>query len=134
VTKGTKSSKGNKNKEKRTVPIPAFLIKEFKQHRLRTKGDYVFCTSIGTTLSADNIRKYHHKICEKAKVKSISFHALRHTYATRLLENGENFKTIQELLGHADIKTTLNIYTHVLEDTKKSAADKLEALYKNISL
>ncbi len=45
-----------------------------------------------------------------------NFHSLRHTYATRLFENNVPIKTIQALLGHKDIATTMNIYTHVMPE------------------
>lgn len=127
ITKSPKTSKG-----KREIPIPSFLLKYLRSLKLRSTTDYVFSTSNGTPLTAENVRKYHLRICKKAKIKEISFHALRHTYATRLIEAGEHIKTVQELLGHADITTTMNIYTHVLDETKKAAADKLSALHENM--
>ncbi len=45
-----------------------------------------------------------------------NFHSLRHTYATRLFENNVPIKTVQALLGHKDIATTMNIYTHVMPE------------------
>ncbi|WP_410497288.1 tyrosine-type recombinase/integrase [Cellulosilyticum sp. ST5] len=45
-----------------------------------------------------------------------NFHSLRHTYATRLFENNVPLKTVQALLGHKDIATTMNIYTHVMPE------------------
>ncbi|MGH4138668.1 tyrosine-type recombinase/integrase [Clostridium sp.] len=54
---------------------------------------------------------------------------LRHTYATRLFELGEEAKTVQELLGHANISITLDTYTHVLASMKKKATQKLNELY-----
>lgn len=57
------------------------------------------------------------------------FHDLRHTYATRIFELGENAKTIQTILGHTDISVTLNTYTHVEESVSASAAERLNAIY-----
>ena len=51
--------------------------------------------------------------------KRITFHSLRHSYATRLLESGMNIREIQELLGHVDIQTTQN-YCHVLKSNLKN--------------
>lgn len=152
VTKDPKTKKSI-----RVIPIPTKLLDELNILKSNSKSDYIFSSSNGTPLSANNIRKYHIRICTRAKIgnpthttyhrtykhidgtfhkkdiikteyNDVNFHALRHTYATRLLEVGENIKTISELLGHKDIKTTLNIYAHVLEDTKKSAVDKLTQL------
>lgn len=138
----------------REVPIPDFLLELLKQHKpTGTKKEinsrYVFETSTQTCLIASNIRKYHKRICIRAKInpkeiikgdsheieyQGVSFHALRHTFATRSLEVGENIKTLQVLLGHADIETTLNIYTHVLDDTKKASAEKQNTLFKELLL
>ncbi|MBU5323426.1 tyrosine-type recombinase/integrase [Sarcina ventriculi] len=62
---------------------------------------------------------------------NIKFHALRHTYATRLFEEGVQIKTVQSLLGHSDINinTTTNIYTHVTSDIKNNAIEKLNYIF-----
>lgn len=107
------------DKSKRFVPLPNFLITRLKELKLQSTSKYVFATSGNTPLNQGNINRGHTAICTRAGMEPIPFHCLRHTYATRLLEAGENFKTLQELLGHADITTTMNIYAHVQEDTKK---------------
>ena len=58
-------------------------------------------------------------ICKKAGLEGVHPHTLRHTFATRGLENGIDLKIMQELLGHSTIKMTADLYTHVLPETKK---------------
>ncbi len=50
-----------------------------------------------------------------------------------MIESGETVKTVQDLLGHQDAQTTLNIYTHTLPETKKASADKQNALFDMMS-
>ncbi|MCK4623021.1 MAG: tyrosine-type recombinase/integrase [Desulfuromonadales bacterium] len=59
--------------------------------------------------------------------KRVSCHTLRHSFATHLLENGCNIRLVQELLGHADVKTT-EIYTHVMQKDLGSVASPLDQL------
>ena len=59
------------------------------------------------------------------------FHSLRHTAATILLAEGVNVKVASDMLGHADISTTLRIYAHVLPDMQGAAADAMERLFAN---
>lgn len=58
--------------------------------------------------------------------KSTRFHDLRHMYATLLLKQGVHAKYVQELLGHADISLTLNVYSHVLPDMGEAAAGAMD--------
>lgn len=72
------------------------------------------------------------KVLKAAKInKKIRFHDLRHTNATLLLEQGINLKVIQERLGHKDISTTANIYSHVNKNMQKDATEKLLHLLEN---
>jgi hypothetical protein len=70
-------------------------------------------------------------LLKKAKLENIKIHTLRHTFATRLLELGEHPRVVQELLGHEDITTTLNTYSHVAPEIEKRAAGKIDELFKN---
>ena len=60
--------------------------------------------------------------------KPVRFHDLRHTNATLLLSQGVDFKVIQTRLGHSDINTTLNIYSHVNMEMQKDATKKLNKI------
>lgn len=57
-------------------------------------------------------------------------HTLRHTFATRAIEAGIRPKTLQELLGHANISITMNLYVHVTEEEKEKEIKKLEQAFK----
>ena len=67
-----------------------------------------------------------YKLCDEAKIKRFCMHALRHTYATRAIENGMQTKVLQKLLGHASIKTTMDRYVHVTEDSLLKAIRQFE--------
>ena len=95
-------------------------------------SDLVFTTQIGTPINTSNLRKSYSRLLKKANITNIKFHALRHTYATRLFEEGVQVKTVQSLLGHSDINTTMNIYTHVTNDVKNDAVEKLNQIFNYI--
>ncbi len=137
ITKPPKSSAGY-----RDIPIPNFLNELLIAHKPKNYNEdsFVFTTSNNTPLSPRNLLAYHKRTCERAKIrpvtidgkttyKGITFHALRHTYITRLIEAGENIRKVQELAGHADIETTLKIYTHIMKDSIRTAANKQDELY-----
>jgi integrase len=87
----------------------------------------VFPSQVGTLLSARNLQRHFKGLLERAGVpKSFRFHDLRHTCATLLLRQGVNPKFVQEVLGHADISLTLNVYSHVLPDMGNAAAGAMD--------
>ena len=62
-----------------------------------------------------------YKLCDEAGIRRFCMHALRHTYATRAIESGVQPKVLQQLLGHASIKTTMDRYVHVTDDSLTNA-------------
>ena len=68
-----------------------------------------------------------YKLCDDAGIKRFCMHALRHTYATRAIESGMQPKVLQKLLGHKSIKTTMDRYVHVTDDSMTSAIRQFEA-------
>ena len=119
------------DKSKRFIPLPEIVIEALKKHRenMLAEGHYgadkpVFCSTTGTYILPRNFNRKYSELCKKANV-SVNLHALRHTFATRLLEAGENLKTVQEFLGHAKVSTTADIYSDVTEKMKANAISKI---------
>ena len=72
-----------------------------------------------------------YKLCDEAGIKHFCMHALRHTYATRAIESGMQPKVLQKLLGHASIKTTMDRYVHVTNDSMSKAVLQFEKMQQN---
>lgn len=126
----------------RTIPIPKHLSKVLTKHKIDQKAhklkmanlyldkNLVFCNIFGNYLDSSNVLKNFKKVLAANNLPEKKFHDLRHTYATRLFELGENAKTVQKLLGHRNLNTTLNTYTHVLDAMKEQAVTKIDDLYE----
>lgn len=133
-TDGTHKHTVDKKKPKtkkgtRIIPIPSFLNDLLKDEYEKTNPeltDLVFKSANGTHLKDANIRRAQIAVCKNANIRYVSFHSLRHTYATRLIEAGVDVKTVSELLGHSTIELTLNTYVHSTDDTKRSAVNALK--------
>lgn len=103
------------------------------EERMRMAGLWadhglVFPSSTGTPMSGGNLSRAFKAVLERAGLpNSTRFHDLRHTCATLLLRQGVNPKYVQDLLGHADISLTLNVYSHVLPDMGDAAAGAMDA-------
>lgn len=89
----------------------------------------IFVWEDGRPIGADTLSKHFKKLIRiHGFPEEITFHKLRHSYATALLENGESLKTVQELLGHATIGTTGDIYSHITQRMKQKAAATMSGL------
>ena len=76
------------------------------------------------------VRRKFEPALKKAEIERIRFHDLRHTFASILIDLGENPKYIQNQMGHSSIKITLDIYGHLLKTVNKEAANRLgEAIF-----
>ncbi len=127
----------------RVVPIPSTIVAELKKHKnLQSESklllgeeydddNYVFANPLGKRLLPDTINKSYNKALKYVNLPHRKFHSIRHSYATRLFENGTPLKTVQELLGHSSIQITADIYTHVDIKEKINAAESLNISLKN---
>lgn len=129
------------NNSTRTVPIPQNIIKQLKNYKkeqnqnillvgdLYVNNNYVFCDKLGNPINKNKPGRHLDTILASLNIDKMKFHALRHTYATRLFELDVPPKTVQHLMGHADIETTLNIYTKVMPEQKLKAVDKINNIF-----
>ena len=91
-------------------------------------GSPIFRAPRGGLIGARCIMKDIDLICLDAGIERFSAHAFRDTFATRAVESGMQAKTLQEILGHADIGITMNLYAHVMEETKRRQMDAVAVM------
>lgn len=91
----------------------------------------LFTSPFGSPISPTNFnRRYFKPLLKQCRIgEGFTFHGLRHTHATLLLQQGVNPKIVQERLGHSSIKVTMDVYSHVLPDMQKQAVDALRELF-----
>lgn len=89
----------------------------------------VFCNTVGKFVDKYSVYKSLELACKKIGIEGVHPHTLRHTFATRGLEQGLPLKVMQELLGHSSLSMTADIYTHVLPETKRASILKLSRVY-----
>ena len=109
----------------RYIPLPNLLISELKIASSNKVGsDLVICRD-GRMLTENDWRELNRYI-EHISGVTFTWHQLRHTYATILYDSGTGVLEAQKFLGHADVKVTLGIYTHLSELKKKVASSKID--------
>ncbi|MFD0673481.1 tyrosine-type recombinase/integrase [Cohnella sp. GCM10027633] len=126
----------------RRVSLPASLTSELKLYYTHCRkerlalgdawegGDrfFLFSATNGKSLYHTVPGTWLRRFIKRHKLPQIRFHDLRHTSATLLINQGVHAKTIAARLGHADIRTTMNIYGHALQSADQAAADKFDSL------
>lgn len=91
--------------------------------------EYVFCQENGDPYEPRTFQDLFKRCVRQAGIRDANFHALRHTFATRSLEQGMDVVTLSRLLGHASPSITLDKYGHALDDQKKRSVEKLSEIY-----
>lgn len=117
-------------KSVRKIPIPNFLLLELKRLSLCCSSNaFVLTGSENRFVEPRSYQYKFKKILENSKIRNINFHALRHTFATRAVEQNIDIKTLSEILGHSTIGFTLERYVHPSFELKKQSIEKLVACY-----
>ena len=90
----------------------------------------IFTTWDGEPIPPDRVSAWLRSFNKRHNLPPVSVHGLRHTNATLLIYNGTNIKTVSSRLGHADVSTTGNIYTHAIKTADEMAADTLADIFQ----
>ena len=112
----------------RTVLLPAPVLKVLRDYKKSIHSRWMFPSPVKEDSPMDPaaIRKRLQTVLERAECKRLRFHDLRHTFATASLEHGMDIKTLSTIIGHVSSSTTLNIYTHVTDQMRRTAAAKID--------
>jgi integrase len=124
-------------KSRRTVSLPVPAVETLRAHRKRQAAEQlaagglwqpnglVFTSEIGTPLEPRNVLRRFEALAERAGLRGVHLHTLRHSAASFLLAAGTHTKVVQEHLGHSSYTITADIYSHVAPAQQREAADKL---------
>jgi integrase len=117
----------SKSGERRDVPMSDILLGTLIELKKKAKLDCVFTTSKGKVRPIKDIRTIFSNALKKSGITNFRFHDLRHTFASYLVMNGVDLRTVQELLGHKDFSMTLR-YSHLSPAHKKDAVKVMDRI------
>jgi integrase len=125
----------------RRIDLPALAVAALAAHQARQAEEraaagsswrdlgFVFCSPTGSPLDESNVYKRQWlPLLAAAGIPPMRLHDARHSHASLLLDQGESVKVVQERLGHADPRTTLHLYGHVMPGAHRRAAETLDAV------
>jgi len=116
---------------RRTVTLPASLTDALAEH-IAGRSGFVFTSPDGGPIRRTNFRRrVWTPATDQAGFRGLRFHDLRHTHVAMLIAEGEHPKVIQARLGHASIRTTLDLYGHLMEELHEAAAAALDARFRS---
>jgi integrase len=133
-------------KSRRLIPLGATIILALKQHRIEEMAkaqligwsnsdeSQVFTRLDGSSMLPDTLSHQFIKRARAAGFDGLTFHALRHTHATWMLQQDIHPKIVQERLGHASMSTTLDTYSHVVPGLQQAAAVQFDTLIQKASI
>lgn len=117
----------SKNGEKRSIPMSMTLFETLGSIKVRDISGRVF------PLSGWSVRKAFDKAVEKAQIENFRLHDCRHTFATRLVQNGVDLYKVKELLGHKTLAMTMR-YAHHYPESLRSSVELLDNCYKSVTI
>ncbi len=109
----------------REIPMNKELLGMLRPLKKVVDDDYYILTNDERPIEPRTYRNYYKRLMEKLDIPKLKYHGLRHSFATRCIEVGCDYKTVSVLLGHSNISTTLNLYVHPNMEQKKRCIDKV---------
>ncbi|MFF7242608.1 tyrosine recombinase XerC [Embleya sp. NPDC008237] len=131
-----------KNRRKRTIPLPKLCVAPLRWQRMRQAAmreaagdtwqasDLVFTTRSGRSIEGRNVLRSFYRLSDKAGLPRIRVHDARHGAGTLLALAGTHPRVAMEILGHSKISTTMEIYTHVPDASKREAIALVDAMLR----
>ncbi|MFF5714779.1 tyrosine-type recombinase/integrase [Streptomyces sp. NPDC012756] len=130
-------------RRKQTLPLPAICVAPLRWQRLRqaaareragekwTETGYVFTTRTGQPIEPRNLYRSFTRVAKNADLRVVRLHDARHGTATLLTAAGVPPRVVMEILGHSQIAVTMNVYTHVVQDTQREAVSHMDRLLRS---
>ena len=109
----------------REIPMTKELLAMMKPLKKVVNDDFYILTNDEYPTEPRTYRNYYTKLMEKLGIPKLKYHGLRHSFATRCIEAGCDYKTVSVLLGHSNISTTLDLYVHPNMEQKKRCIAKV---------
>jgi integrase len=127
-------------RSRRAINLPGPMLKMLKTHRAHQAAErlalgeawidsgYIFTTTVGTPIDPRNLLREFKSICVKADLGDWHLHELRHSAASLMLAMGVPLQVVSEVLGHASIRMTADVYGHIMAPDRQAAADAMNEL------
>lgn len=109
----------------REIPMSKELLAMIKPLKKVVNDDFYVLTNDERPTEPRTYRNYYNGLTAKLDIPKLKYHGLRHSFATRCIEAGCDYKTVSVLLGHSNISTTLNLYVHPNMEQKKRCITKM---------
>ncbi|WP_369144031.1 tyrosine-type recombinase/integrase [Streptomyces sp. R44] len=130
-------------RRKQTLPLPAICVAPLRWQRLKqaaareragekwTETGYVFTTRTGQPIEPRNLYRSFTRVAKNADLRVVRLHDARHGTATLLTAAGVPPRVVMEILGHSQIAVTMNVCTHVVQDTQREAVSHMDRLLRS---